>query len=448
MPKMTMTDRWVAAAKSGSDGRTDYFDSHATGLCLRVSEQHKSWNFCFTLQSKRARMLLGSYPAVSLADARGKAIEMRGYLEQGKDPRIVANEIRSQETASVMTVADLVENYLTRRASTKRSADEIARRLRKNVSGKDANGKRIEGASSGCIGNVRLPDLHRRDITKAIDAVKDRGAGVEANRVFEDIRAMIRWARGRGDLDSNLAEGMSQPTETVVRDRDLSKDEIRTMWAALVDADMRESTRRVIRLCLVTSQRVGEVAGMMVDELDLDAAVWTIPPERSKNKKAHTVPLSSMAVEIVNDQLADVKALSERKGRAVPTFVFPGPGASSSVTGAAIAKAIKRQEVIKRGVAKIMRVDPWTAHDLRRTAATGMEELGISPFVVAHVLNHVSLTKATITSRVYARYNYAKEKREALELWADRLRGIVAGSADVISLSDGKKALERNPANS
>ncbi|MER9639403.1 tyrosine-type recombinase/integrase [Mesorhizobium sp. M0239] len=439
MPKMTMTDRWVAAAKSGSEGRTDYFDSHATGLCLRVSEEHKSWNFCFTLQSKRARMLLGSYPALSLADARGKAIEMRGYLEQGKDPRIVDNEIRTRETASVMTVAELVENYLTRRASTKRSADEIARRLRKNVSGKDANGKRIEGASSGCIGNVRLPDLHRRDITKAIDAVKDRGAATEANRVFEDVRAMVRWARGRGDLDNNLVEGMAKPTETIERDRVLSADEIKTMWAALPGADMRESTRRVLRLCLVTGQRVGEIAGMARKELDLEKRKWIIPAARSKNKREHAVPLSDMAVEIIREQIEAVAALDERKGRAATSFIFPGPGSRSAVTSASIPKAVKREQVTKRGSTTIMGIAPFTPHDLRRSAATGMEEIGISPFIVGHVLNHVSATKSTITSRVYARYDYEREKREALELWADRLSGIVAGGADVISLSDAKK---------
>jgi integrase len=75
----------------------------------------------------------------------------------------------------------------------------------------------------------------------------------------------------------------------------------------------------------------------------------------------------------------------------------------------------------------------FTPHDLRRTAATGMETLGVSPFIIGHVLNHVTATKATITSKVYARYTYAKEKREALELWADRLAGILT-CASVIPL--------------
>lgn len=431
MPQIELTDKFCQSAKATSGRKVDYFDTIVKGLVLRVSATGaKSWYVVYGPPAKRQWLKLGSYPEIPLGSdkgARQRARDTRAKVGDGGDP--VAE--KKAEAAS-QTVADLVENYIKRHAATKRSSAEIARRLRKNVSGRDSDGKKLEDRSEGCIGDVKLSELHRRDITKAIDAVKDRGAGVEANRLFEDIRAMVRWARGRGDLDQNLVEGMRRPTETVERDRFLSADEIRTMWAALRNADMRESTRRVVRLCLITGQRVGEVAGMTVDELDLGAALWTIPPGRSKNKREHPVPLSPKAVQIVEEQLADVKALSERKGRDAPAFVFPGPGARAPVTGAAIAKAIKREEVTKRGMSTIMGIEPWTAHDLRRTAATHMEELGISPFIIGHVLNHVSATKASITSRVYARYDYMREKREALELWADRLTGILEDAAQII----------------
>ncbi|MER9199684.1 tyrosine-type recombinase/integrase [Mesorhizobium sp. M0933] len=419
MPQIELTDKFCQSAKATSGRKADYFDTIVKGLVLRVSAAGaKSWFVVYGPPAKRSWLKLGSYPEVPLGGdkgARQRARDTRAKVGDGGDP--IADK---KALAASQTVADMVENYVTRRASTKRSADEIARRLRKNV--KDI------------IGDIKLAELHRRDLTKCIDAVKDRGAHVEANRVFEDLRAMVRWARGRGDLDENLVEGMAKPTETAERDRVLSPDEIKTMWAGLADADMRESTRRVIRLCLVTAQRVGEVSGMMVGELDLDAAQWTIPAARSKNKREHVVPLSAMAVETIRDQLADVKVLAERKGRAVPAFVFPGPGARAAVTGASIPKAIKREEITKRGVTTIIGIAPWTPHDLRRSAATGMEGLGISPFVVGHVLNHVSATKSTVTSRIYARYTYDKEKREAMDLWASRLAGIVAGGADIIPI--------------
>ncbi|MDJ1464949.1 site-specific integrase [Nitratireductor sp. GZWM139] len=421
MPTIELTDRFCANAKTVEGRQTDYFDVNTKGLCLRVSPAGtKTWNLVYTKpgNGKRARMKLGRYPEIKLGKVREKAREARAEIGEGTDPLT-----EKKALAASQTVADMVENYIARHASTKRSGDEIARRLRKNV--------------SDVIGTIKLSDLHRRDLTRCIDAVKDRGAHIEANRIFEDMRAMIRWARGRGDLDENLVEGMKRPTETTARDRVLSADEIKAMWQALPEAEMREATRRIIRLCLITGQRVGEIAGITRDELDLKHHLWTIPSSRSKNKREHVVPLSDMAVEIIREQLADVEALDERKGRDPTPFVFPGPGSRAAVTGASIPKAVKREEVVKRGVATILGIAPWTPHDLRRTAATHMEEIGISPFVIGHVLNHVSATKASITSRVYARYDYQKEKREALDLWAGRLFGIVNGMAQIVPWRGG-----------
>lgn len=422
MPTVELTDRFCQAAKVATGRKTDFFDTTVKGLCLRASAGGaKAFFLVYTKPgtTKRAWLKLGRYPELKLADARQKARDGRGEIGEGTD--LVAEK---KAQAASQAVKDLVDNYVSRHASTKRSGEEIARRLRKNV--------------ADVIGDVKLSDLHRRDITRCIDAVKDRGAHVEANRLFEDIRAMVRWARGRGDLDDNLVEGMRKPTETTERDRVLTADEIKTLWAALPGADMRESTRRIIRLCLVTGQRVGEIAGMARDELDLTKKIWTIPAARSKNHREHVVPLSDMAIGIIKEQKGAVAALAERKGLIVPNWVFPGPGFRDAVTAASVPKAIKRLEVTAKGRATILGLSPWTPHDLRRTAATHMEEIGISPFIVGHVLNHVSVTKSTVTSRVYARYDYGKEKREALDLWAGRLDGTIQGTSNVVAIGRGR----------
>lgn len=419
MPQVELTDRFCQAAKAGEGKKTDYFDATVTGLVLRVSAAGaKSWYVVYGPPAKRSWLKLGDYPEIPLGTDRGarqRARGVRAKVGDGADP--IAEK---KALAASQTVADMIENYLARHASTRRSGDEIARRLRKNV--------------SDVIGTVKLSELHRRDLTRCIDTVKDRGAKVEANRVYEDVRAMVRWAHGRGDLDHNLVDVMKPPAETTVRERFLDAGEIRTMWTALPAADMRESTRRILRLCLITGQRVGEVSGMTRDEIDLDQRLWTIPPARTKNKREHVLPLSDMAIDVIREQLADAEALAARKGRAVPRFVFPGPGGRAAITAGSIPQAVKREEITKRGSATIMGVEPWTPHDLRRSAATGMEEIGISPFIIGHVLNHVSATKASITSRVYARYDYAREKREALDLWADRLAGVVEGRGDVVPM--------------
>lgn len=237
MPQQELTDRFCAKAKPHGIAQTEYFDTVVRGLSLVAGANTRTFYLHYTAQSngKRRRMKLGTYPDMTLAAARQKARDARGDVGQGLDPLA-----EKRALAASQTVHDLVENYITREASKNRSHAAIARRLRKNV--------------SALIGDVKLSALHRRDLTRCIDAVKDRGADVEANRVFEDIRAMVRWARGRGDLDENLVDGMSKPSETKSRDRVLTVDEIRGMWAALPDADMAESTRRILRLCLITGQ--------------------------------------------------------------------------------------------------------------------------------------------------------------------------------------------------
>jgi integrase len=303
------------------------------------------------------------------------------------------------------------------------------------------------------IGDLRLAQLHRRDLTRCIDKVKDRGAAVEANRVFEDIRAMVRWARARGDLDENSVEGMRRPADPVIRDRVLSPEEIKRFWIMLADAKMQEGTRRILRLCLLTAARVGEVAGMISTEFDLDSKVWTIPAARSKNKRPHGLPLADPAIELLRQQLAEVEEAAARREHRLarriarlprggsteivkeekPAWVFPGPGAQGPITVFAVAKAIERS-LAHFGV------DHFTSHDLRRTAATRMEEIGVSPFIVGHVLGHVSVTKSSITSKVYARYGYEKEKRDAVERWAAHLKGIIEGGANVLPFSDRGRA--------
>lgn len=407
---MELTDRFCQSARPGGTAQTDYFDTLVTGLSLRVSASTKTFyvHYSRPRDGVRARMKLGRYPDLRLAKAREKAKLARQTIAEGADPL----EQKRVQAAS-QTVAEMVENYVLRHASTKRSGKEIARRLRRNL--------------SDTIGDVKVGDLHRRDITKAVDIMIDRGATVEANRLFQDARAMVRWARGRGDLDSNLMEGMRLPTKPVERDRVLSVAEIKTVWATLQTAQMWEETRRILRLCLITLQRVGEVSGMTIAECDLEGRIWTIPSERSKNGHQHQVHLSEFALEIIQAQIRDNEKLARRKKRQVSSFIFPGPGARAAVGGAAIAKAVKKAvREDDEGNLQIMGVPPWTPHDLRRTAATHTEELGFSPFIIGHVLNHASVTRATITTRVYARYTYAKEKQEALDAWAAMLRSILS----------------------
>jgi integrase len=387
--RVLLTDRFCDRAKSAT-AQTDYFDETVSGLALRVSAKGvKAWTLHFTGPTgKRARITLGRYPSTSLAHARTLALDAKAAVADCRDPRGAGDE---------MTVNDLAARYIELHASGLRSADEIKRRIYRNI--------------VPVIGNVKLAELHRRDATRVVDAVTKRNAPSEAMRCFEDLRGMLRWAVSRGDLDHNPIEGLRKPQGSKPRERVLSDDEIRTLWNSLPQALARNPEhQRVIKLCLVTGQRVGEVVGMTQGELDRKHKLWKLPGTRTKNGHPHSVPLSPLAIELI--------------GNADSQQVFPNSTCDPSL---AVSRIIYRAQD-RFGIAH------WTVHDLRRTALTGMAKLGAAPIVLGHIANHRTTTKAGMTLSVYVHHAYEKEKREALELWADRLQGIIAGGAEVVTM--------------
>jgi integrase len=394
VPKVKLTDRFVLGARP--EGRTDYFDAVTTGLVLRVAAggRRKSWCLFYTspLDGKRARVGLGAYPAVRLADARAKAIEAAGAAVSGSDPR------RTMKASADTTVAGLVEAYLRDpRKARLRTIDEIEWRLRRDV--------------LPVIGSLRITEVARRDVRNVFEPIERNGKSVAARRVFEDIRAMLRWAVEHEYLPTNPIEAMRGPEINAPRERVLSDSEIKMLWKALPEV-LPSTYRRIVQLCLLTAQRLGEVAGMTRNELHFDRAEWHLPGIRTKNGHPHIVPLSDPAVTIIQEALED----------AADALVFSPQGKSVS----AIVSMRNQQFGIPQ----------WTTHDLRRTALTGMAQLGVAPIVLGHVANHLTTTKAGITLAVYSKYNYAQEKRAALDLWADRLGAIVGGTAaDVVPLN-------------
>lgn len=395
MPRVKLTDRFVAGVKA--QARTDYFDETTRGLVLRVAAggRRKAWNLFYTspLDGKRARVGLGVYPAVTLASARAKAIEAAGVAADGNDPR------RTIKASAHATVADLAEAYLRDPGKARlRTIDEIERRLRRDV--------------LPVIGGIRITELARRDVRNVFEPIERSGKSASARNAFGDVRAMLRWAVEHEYLSTNPVERMRGPEINAPRERVLSDSEIKTLWEKLPQV-LPTSYRRIVQLCLITAQRLGEVSGMTRGELHLDRAEWHLPGARTKNKAPHIVPLSDMAADIIRDALEDAGADA--------LFSFCGVTVS-----AAMSLANQRGQ---------FGIPHFTIHDLRRSALTGMARLGVAPIVLGHVANHRSTTKAGITLAVYSQYTYDREKRHALDLWAERLAAIVAGEpASVVSL--------------
>ena len=247
---------------------------------------------------------------------------------------------------------------------------------------------------------LQLAKIDRRTVSTRMTAIATKSGPVEANRVRSSLAAFFAWAVREGLANENPAAGGSRAPEKT-RDRVLRDDELRALWAATEDD---RDYCAIIRLLMLTGQRVAEIGGLRWTEVDGDQI--SLPAERTKNARPHTVPLSPAARAIIE----------ARPRRADRDLVFGRVGAFS---GWSVSKAAL-DAVLGNTVA------PWVHHDLRRTAATKMAEIGIAPHIIEAVLNHVSGHKAGVAG-IYNRSKYDVPKRHAMNAWADHLLAIVGG---------------------
>jgi len=256
----------------------------------------------------------------------------------------------------------------------------------------------------------RARDITAHDVRRLLDAIVDRGAPIQANRTFALVRRIFNWAaapdRALVPQSHNPCRGLERPAPERQRERVLGTAELRAVWKAL-DAEGAH-TAALFKLYLLTAQRDGELRSMAWADLDVDAGWWTIPAERSKNKRAHRVPLSPPAVHLLRE-------LADTRTAALPS-VFPTTRRSASGYRERVYKAVAR-------IRRTSGVVDFTPHDLRRTAASHMTSMGIPRLTVSKLLNHA---ERGVTA-VYDRYGYDREKQEAVDAWARRLVEIVSG---------------------
>jgi integrase len=277
-------------------------------------------------------MSLGTYPSVTVAEAHTRAIEARGYLDA--KPQIDPRDRLRKSDPGAMKIAELAESYLTLRARPHlRSAKKIEWALRKHV--------------LPVIGQITLDDLTKREVNRVIDPIT-AGKKVAAARTFQRLRAMFSWAVSRGDLGANPMDTMTKPEEQPPRKRILSEDEIKLLWHALPNACPSRSVERILKLCLITGQRVGEVSGMATGELHLDARKWIIPDYRVKNKQDHEVPLSPLAIALIREAMVDAGDSH---------FVFPGLRGRENISSSVVSSGVIEAR-------KSIGLPHWTAHDL------------------------------------------------------------------------------------
>lgn len=391
-------------------------DGDGLYLRFRATDASPSWLFRYRFAGKQRQMLMGSYRALSLADARKEAKRLAAQVALGQDvagekqARKAAAVARIEHDARAMTVAQLADEYFERMILGRWKHPNIVR-------------SRIEKDIKPAIGRMKVEDVRPLDIDAILQNVVRRGAPTVANDVLRWLRRMFNYAIKRHLCESNPAGAYDLGDaggKEEARDRALSREELVTFFKAMRKAKgFSVENALAVKLLLLLAVRKQELTAARWDEFDLDASVWNLPAERTKTGAAIAIPLPSVAVGWLRDL--------ERIACGSP-YVFPArkmqermlPHIHENTLNVALAK-------VAHGL------EHFTIHDLRRTARTQLGMLGIPPHVAEKVLNH----KVKGVEGRYDRYDYFDERRAALDKWAALLVQLEKGGADVVKLARG-----------
>ncbi|SMF96112.1 Integrase [Methylomagnum ishizawai] len=373
------------------------------GFGIQVTAQGtKTFFYQYTHQGKRRFLRLGIYPDTSLAEARKKARAAYALVNQGIDPQEEAQS-KAQAARRLGTVRQMQEAYIAHLESKgTRSVGEIKRALDKDA--------------LPLIGDCPACDVAAEHIKQVLYRLISRDAEVGANRLRSYLHSLftfgIQHDNDPRSVGATVLFGLNiNPVDAVPRnaaaesvgERVLSWEEIRIVWNATT---LHLPQRLAVRLLLATGgQRPGEVTRAHWSEFDLDARVWWLPAARAKNKHDHGIPLTPLALSVL-EEIRQVYPCVE--------YIFP---ARNSPEG----KKPWSASTLPQGVQEFCRasgMEPWVPKDIRRTVKTRMGEVGIPKLYRDMVQNHI---QNDVSTRHYDRYDYLPEKRAALEKWCARL---------------------------
>ncbi len=279
--------------------------------------------------------------------------------------------------------AGQVVRFLERKRSTlrPRSFTEVERHLT---------------AQAGSLAAMKVAEIDRRTIAAHLAIIERDSGPIARNRMRSSLSTFFGWCISEGLLEPPGPVAGTDKAKEGSRDRVLADDELATIWRVLLPGDYGD----IVRLLILTGQRRDEIGALQWSEVDFKRGLIVLPAQRTKNKRQHEVPLSRQAHTI----------LAARPQAHGWVFGRSGAGAWSA-----------RKAVLD---ARLPGAKPWVLHDLRRTCATGMAELGVAPHIIEAVLNHVSGHKGGVAAGVYNRARYANEMRDALERWATHVASI------------------------
>jgi integrase len=398
VPRENLTDRFIRTRKPASPGRRDdYLDAIVPGLSLRVTDKgHKSFVLIARFPShpqNPTRRAIGNYGAISLEQARQRAREWLELVGGGRDPKIEeARRKAAEQRRHGNTFAAVAAEFLERHASG------LA---------KKAEAKRIvEGEFVKRWGARPATDIMPEEVAAAIRAIVKRGAPYQAHNALGWIRTLFNWAIGTHEfgITSSPVERLKPKAligERKARERILTDAELRAVWDAA--EAMGYPYGPIFRLLILTGQREREIADMSWPEVDFAERLLTVPAERMKGGRAHEIPLTRLAVTL----------LEELPRWNAGNHVFSTTAGQKPVNGFSAAKA---------RLDKLSGVSDFVIHDLRRTVRTHFSALPVEDIVRELVIAHAKPG----LHKIYDKHSYCEEKRRCLTLWEKRLRGIVA----------------------
>lgn len=421
MPTVKLTDAAVKRYRAAPGERIDYFDAMLPGFGIRVSgpsprnpSGSNSWILMYRYGGTKKRFTIEpSYPALGLADARREARDALQRLAKGEDPAITrrAAEQKAQQQARD-TIEAVIDQFMVRYMEAKKRAPRYIAETRRLFD------LHVIPAWRGRA----ITSIARRDVVALLDKIVDRGTPIAANRVLAAISKLFNWAVTRDLIQSSPVVRIDKPGAENKRTRVLTDAEIRLVWSAAEQLPYPKGP--YFQLLLATAQRREEVATMRWEDIHEADALWMMPADANKPERTHAVPLSRLALELIER--------CPRTGRHVFTSRSRrGANRGERHSDAPISGYSKAKVDLDKVIAKLAAENnnaapaSWTIHDLRRTAATTMGKLGVSRFIQKRVLNHAD----NDVTGVYDRYEYLVEKRRALDVWARYLEHLQHGSA-------------------
>jgi integrase len=392
---MKLTIKVIPTLKLAS-GKTDQivFDEEIPGFGLRLRKGgHRSLIFQYGTGKNMRRIAMGSVDAVDLSKARKDAKDYYAKVRLGQDP---ASDLRDAKVRREETFGAAAALFLAKQRARLRPSSYVDVERHINILAEPLHG-------------MELVKIERRHIAARLSATEQERGLITANRLRASLSKMFSWAIGEGIAEVNPVTGTNRNEENS-RDRVLTPSELRAIWMALPANDYAP----IVKLLMLTGARASEISDLRRHEIVGDEI--RLPGERAKNHRAHIIPLSPTAQTI----LADIPLRANPNG-ALRELVFGmGEGGFSGWSKAKEQLDKRIEEMQGKPIA------PWRIHDLRRTCATSMADIGIAPHVIEAVLNHISGSKAGVAG-VYNRATYEPEKRAALVRWADQLVAWVEG---------------------